>query len=556
MNRPMMGLAAVLLVVAWIVNDHYPPWSSAHAELASILAVFALAAALARRRAVAYGLDTPVVFLLGVAVIPIAQALAGKVLFFGDAWVCCLYVMAAAFAAQVSRYAATNEPDAWPVVMATAILAGALLNSLIAMLQQWSIRPDHLGLFVMDLQPGHAPWGNLGQPNQLTDLLFLGIAATGFLYEQRRVSAGWAAACVVILTFTLVLTYSRTPLLLFAAALLWQMILSGRLRLRTPRWVIPGLAALWAGLYAIWPRALSAMDIASGQSLEGRLQAGPRTVIWGQLWDALWLQPWTGWGWNQVSVAQMTVAEKLGNSRMTEFSHNLLLDLAIWNGLPIGLLIVAAGSWWLVRACGQVKSKAGAFGLLIMLSLLAHSMVEFPLTYLYFLVPFGFALGIVMHDLNRQAVLVLPRSFAVAAVATGLAVTIAAAVDYWRLEEDFRDMRMKLARIGGPMPESAPPELRSQFTQLSAQHHFWLTTPTSGMDEAEIGRARKVAMRYGYAPILYRYALIQGMNGDIPGAKLTLQRLRNLHDPHFYEVAMNEIRNMAKTDHPELRALL
>lgn len=555
MIRPMTVLAAILLVVAWLVSNHYPPWRSAHAELASILAIFALAAALTRGRAVATSIDTPVLSLIGVALIPIGQVLVGKVFFFGDAWVCCLYLVAVAFAAQLSRYAADREPDVWPETLATAMLAGALLSSLVAMLQQWSIRPDHFGLFVMDLQPGHAPWGNLGQPNQLTDLLFLGIAATGFLFERGRVNAVWATISVVILTFTLVLTFSRTPLLLFATALLWQVVLSKRLRLRTPRWVIPGLAAIWAGIYAIWPNALAAMNIVSSQTLAGRIQAGPRTVIWGQLWDALWLRPWTGWGWNQVSVAQMAVAETVVDSRMTEFSHNLLLDLAIWNGLPFALLIVLGGSWWLARAVGTVKSTAGAFGLLVMLSLLAHSMVEFPLTYLYFLVPFGFALGIVMHDLNRPAVLVLPRSFGIAATAIALAVTISASIDYWRLEADFRDMRMTLARIGGPMPEVAPPELRSQFTQLTAQHHYWLTTPRPGMDKLELAHARKVAMRYGFAPILYRYALIQGMNGDTEGAKLTLRRLRNLHDPHFYEVAINEIRQMAKTDHPELRPL-
>lgn len=555
MNRLLMALATLLLVVAWLVNDHYPPWRSAHAELASMLAVFALAAAMFRRRNSAIGIDGPVLFLLGIALVPVIQGATGQELFFGDVWVCFLYLVAAAFATQMSRLASANEPEAWPEVLASAILAGALLSAIVAMLQQWSIRPGSLGLFVMDLQPGHAPWGNLGQPNQLTDLIFLGIAATGFLFERRRVRTSWAVVSVVILTFTLVLTFSRTPLLLFSTAFLWQLFISRHLRLRTAKWVIPSLATFWAGTYVIWPRALAAMDIVSSQTLEGRIQAGPRTVIWAQLWDALWLHPWAGWGWNQVSVAQMSVAEKFADSRMTEFSHNLLLDLAIWNGIPIALTIVAVSLWWLVRAMVRVKSTAGAFGLLVMLSLLAHSMVEFPLTYLYFLIPFGFALGIVMYDLGSPPVLKLSSSLGVGAIAIGFALTIGAAVDYWRLEEDFRDMRLTLARIGGPMPEAAPPELRSQFTQLTAQHHYWLDTPRAGMNNVEIARAREVAMRYGFAPILYRYALIQGMNGDIEGAKVTLQRLRNLHPRHFYEVAIKETRQLAQ-QHRELQGLL
>lgn len=556
MNRLAMIVSALLLFASWLVNDHYPPWVSAHAELLSVLSAFALAVATLGSKSVDRGLRAPVLSLVLLAGVPFAQAAAGKVLFFGDAWVCSLYLLTAALAAHASSLAAAHDDGVWADAFATCLLAGALLSATLVMLQRWSIDPGPFALYVMRVRPGFPPWANLGQPNQVADLMCLGMAGTMALYERRRVHGAWAAAAALVLTLATVITQSRTPLLLFGAALLWHVVLGRRLRLRTPRWIIPSLAAVWGGLFLAWPRLLAAMDLVTLMTIDSRMQAGPRTVIWAQLWDAVWLRPWTGWGWNQVSVAQMALGEKFPDSRMSEFSHNLLLDLALWNGVPLALLIIGLGGWWLVRALRRVQTPAGAFGLLVMLQLLAHSMVEFPLTYLYFLVPFGFALGLVMHDLQTPVVLHVPRVVGRAALALAAAVAIVGAIDYWRVEEEFRTMRFAVARIGQPMADTAPPLLQTQYTQLAAQHRYWLTTPRPGMSAEEIAWARDVSSRYGFAPLLYRYALIQGLNGDIDGARLTLARLRNLHARPFYDAGIEEIRQMAAHDHPELGALL
>lgn len=556
MNGVSTIISALALLMAWHVNDHYPPWRSAHAEALSALAVLALAVATIRSARPVRGIGGPVAFAGALALIPLAQAAGGNILFFGDAWVCTLYLLAAACAAHFSSLAAAHDDGAWADTLATTCLSGALLSSVVAMIQRWSIDVGALGLYVMQLPSGRPPWGNLGQPNHLVDLFFLGMAGLVLLFERRRVDGAWAAAAALLLTFACVLTYSRTPMLLFGAALLWHTAFGRRLHLRTPRWPILALAAFWGGLFLAWPRLLAAMDIASLYTVENRAQAGPRTVIWAQLWDALWLQPWAGWGWNQVSVAQMAVAEKFADSRMSEFSHNLLLDLALWNGVPLALLITGLGGWWLARALRSVQTLAGAFGMLVMLLLLTHSMVEFPLTYLYFLVPFSFALGLVMHDLGVPMVVRFPRTVGVAGAAALLALAVVAVVDYWRMEDEFREMRLIYGRVGRPMVAEPPPLLLTEYTQLAAQHRYWLTTPRPGMSAEEIAWARDVSSRYGFAPLLYRYALIQGLNGDIDGARLTLVRLRNLHRPTFYEAAIAEIRQMAEHDHPELGVLL
>lgn len=556
MNQLAMFGSALLLLLSLIVNDHYPPWRSAHAEFLSLFAVAALAVGSLRASRLERGVAAPVLFLALLASVPLLQAAVGKVVYFGDAWVATAYLLAAACAAQASWLAAARDEDRWTDTLAATLLAGAALNGGVAMVQRWSVDLGGFGLFVMGLQPGRPPWGNLGQPNHLAELLFLGMAGALALYERRRIGGGAAALAAVFLTFCAVLTHSRTPLLLFGAALMWHLALAARLRLRTPRWFIVALAAGWFGMFLAWPSVLEAMDIANKFTVESRARAGPRTVIWSQLLEALWLQPWTGWGWNQVSVAQMAVAQGTADSRMSEFSHNLLLDLALWNGVVLAAAIVGLAGWWLVRAARRVRTSAGAFGLLVLLLLLTHSMVEFPLAYLYFLVPCGFALGLVMRDGAEPVVLRAPRGAGTFGAAAVVILTVAAAVDYWRVEEAFREMRFTFARIGRPMVAEAPPMLSTQFTQLAAQHHNWLSTARPGMSEQEIAAARDVSRRYGYAPILYRYALVQAMNGDVDGARVTMQRLCNLHAASFCDAAKAEIRQLAASDHPELRALL
>jgi hypothetical protein len=313
---------------------------------------------------------------------------------------------------------------------------------------------------------------------------------------------------------------------------------------------------VWAGLFLSWPGFVDALDqepiLASTAS---RLEAGPRTVIWSQLMQAVWERPLTGFGWNQVSVAQMVVAGDGPRSRLTEHSHNLLLDLVLWNGVPLALLVLGMAGWWAARTLPRIRTESGAFGLLVIALLLAHSMVEFPLDYLYFLVPFGIALGLVVNDSKERAVFTVPRRAGRVVIAIFIAITTFSAVDYWRIEEEFREMRFTVARIGRPMVTEAPPPLRTTFTQLSAFHHFALSTPRPGMSAQEVEWMHKVAYRYGQAPLLYRYALAQALNGDIEGARLTLSKMLNIHGDIPYLKAKHELIHLAATEYPELRKL-
>lgn len=553
---PVVG--AWLIVLAWLLPTHFPPWVSAHNEIvagaaAGVFALTALQPRLARQSVWPW----PAIVLALLAAVPLLQLAAGQIRYAGDAWVPSLYIACTAMVVMAGARVAAPDVGDWSRALASAILTGALLSVLLASWQRFDVELGALNLFVVEMRPGHPPGANVAQPNQLATLLGLGLAALMLLFERRHVGAATALAAAALITATMALTQSRTPLLLFFCAALLLLVLRHRLALRTRPAALAGLFALWAGAYLAWtPLADRLHLLPMRQTLATRAQAGPRGVMWQQMVEAIGLQPWGGYGWNQVSLAQMAVLERYPDSRLLEYSHNMLLDLAAWNGVPLTLLLVGLSLWWLWRAQATVRSPAGVFGLLVAVLLAAHAMVEFPLAYLYYLVPFAMAIGIVEIDAGMPRGIRLPRVAAPAAVVALCAAMLAAAVDYMRLEAEWREMRFTVARIGRPMVDKPPPLLDTMFTQLAAQHRAWLTTPKPGMTPDEVRELVAAAERYGYAPLLYRSALALALNGDVEGGRRMLRRLENVHLPVYHATALGEIRTLAATEYPVLRALL
>jgi O-antigen ligase len=557
MARLSIAACSLFLVASWLASNHYPPWVTAHSELMAALAALSLglAGALTLAKHSRIQVPKPAVFFALLAAIPLLQAACGLTYFFGDAWTATLYLLCAAWCVTWSWHAAAAATVAWVEWLAGALFAGALLSSIVQHAQRWGLDLGPLGLYIAAVRPGAAPFANLAQPNLAADLFALGIASAALLFERRRLSWVMALAAAVLFTLGLVMTQSRTPLLLFIVGIAWHAHVRQRLSLRTPAAAPIGLALGWVAGFLAWPSLLQTEGIQVAASTASRLQAGPRTVIYQQMWDAVWLHPWAGYGWNQVSVAQIAVAADHPRSRLIEHSHNLLLDLMLWNGVPLALLITAASAWWLYRIARRVHSVDGAFGLLAALLLLAHSMVEFPLEFLYFLVPFAMALGIAAQDAGDRPALMLSRGTGWGGVTVFAALTAMASIDYWHVEEAYRTMRFTVARYGRPMSTEAPPELRTEFTQLAAFHRFSLTMPRAGMNPSELEWMRRVAHRYGYAPSLYRYALAQGLNGDASGAQLTMIQLRQLHGDERYLEGKQELERRGHTDAPSLSAL-
>ncbi len=522
----------MLMACAWLVPNHYAPWSSAWGDALAIAGLLALLPA-----AVAGAVsDRRVSWLLsGIAALCSAvlgvQLVTGRLLFSGDALMAAFYIglwLAAVLAGGLLAAPAARSDGV--NALAAAWFFSALLSVGIGLVQ-WTGALS-LGIYGAELPPGGRPFGNVAQPNHLCTLSFLGLCGLLWLHQRQKVSGVvfWLGAGFLLLG--MVMAQSRTGWLQIGLLLGWGLAMQARAGLRITRGQLLVLGATFAAGVLLWPAVGDALLLSTGRSIGDQMQAGARLPFWWSMLDAVGREPLWGYGWQQVGAAQQRVAlDHPSVGAMFEHSHNLVLDLLLWNGLPVGGLIAAALAWWFIAHIRASRDARVVWLLAATGGVFMHGMLEFPLEYAYFLIPVGLVMGAV-DNLSPAggASLRVPRWAVLSFTALLAALFVGVNADYLKAEENYRTLRMESARIGAAGIVTPAPELRL-LTQLGAFLQFARTEATPGMAPEQVDWMRKVSERFGYPPVMFRYALAAGLNGQPEVAQQTLARLCRIHEP-------------------------
>lgn len=547
------SLLIALIPAAWLVPNHYPPWATAWPE--GLAAALMLAAVLTRRSPGAMPVGWAAAIVVALSALGLQWA-TGRILFHADAMLVALYLLAFALALWLgsTRDSGPKAGDG-PACMeplAFGMALAALLSAAIALFQ-WT-GALHLGIWMADLPPGARPFGNVAQPNHLCTIAFLGITSVALLREAGRLGAVgfWLASSLLV--FTMVMSGSRTGWLQFGVALALLAFASRRTgsRVRPAQFVL--LAGLFVVLSLAWPAINEALMLSGERTLADPLAGSGREVLWPALLDAIWREPWLGYGWQQMVLAQQAVAlDHPAILRHFEYSHNLVLDLLVWVGLPFGVLIVLLAGWALWRQAARLGDPRALWLLAGVLGVVTHAMLEYPLAYAYFLLPVGLMLGAV-HALTPGARgVTLPR-WAPQAIALPLLLLLGTiAVDYLKAEQNYRVLRLESARIGVTRLETPAPDLLL-LDHLQAFLSFARTEAASGMSPAEVDSMRRVSERFAYPPAMFRYALAAGLNGQPDAAAATIARLCRMHAPPRCDEAI-EGWALARQKFPQLQPL-
>ena len=414
----LLAFGLIGLCAAFLLPGHYPPWVSFEQEATAAAGCGLIAIAwLARRSAGRVEVPPLALLLYACACIPLCQWAAGQIRFAVDGVLAAGYLAAFATAVVVGA----NGDEGWRRELADglglALIAAGIVSTGLATAQWLRVGST---LWVIDLPPGGRPFANLAQPNHLSTLLALAMAATLERYERQRLGGGVTALAMCWLGFGLVMTRSRTGWLFVVLLVCWWLLMRRRLGLRLPVSAVIVGAAGYAALTTGWS-VLSEALLLSGETLTERLRPGTRLLHWQTLWDAIGREPWIGYGWQQVGLAQQAaVLDHPASGEWLEHSHNLLLDLLIWNGIPLGLLLAVALIVWFVRHVRVCRSTRQWALLLGVIAVFTHALLEYPLDYLYFLLPLGLMMGLLEGDTGGRTTLRLPT--AVAAAARGGAI--------------------------------------------------------------------------------------------------------------------------------------
>ena len=398
------------------------------------------------------------------------QAAVGQLAYVSQGLVTIVVLIAAALLAGVGNAAARRigtgdrAAAAWLDAVAAGLLVQGLLQVAIGLAQfaLWQIPASsrwlglHLPIYseIVSFPATGRVFGNLRQPNHYATAVALGLAGLAWWVPRMRTPWVWAAS--VAMSWALVVCGSRTGMVQAVVAAL-LVLAAVRGAWRHPRWAaIVAVPLLYAGWWLVLRAASDAGWIGFLDAVTRQLDqpVNARALIWRNAWQVFEHLPWLGAGWGQLGwglqhAALHSALRPLPLDNIDN-AHDLPLQLLAETGLIGTVPVLAVTSAWLWRAwrrwaaLGRSRPEAqsppplAAWMAVAFLGL--HSLVEYPLWYLYFLWPFAFLAGWMDgagaesgrlgQPVPSSARPTLPRPAALAAAAIALLLVAKAGLDY------------------------------------------------------------------------------------------------------------------------------
>lgn len=559
----MQYLAFGLLLLSWLNPLHIGPWVSWHNEaLAFGAAALLTVAVLSQHRKNSVPLRIPasaLIWPVGGAVVVI-QVATGQMDFLGDGILLVLYgllIFSAVASGHTLGQAASLEQEEAPVLcqLASVVLLGALLSSVIAIVQTLDIWPE--SEWISRAYSLRRPGGNIAQPNQLATLQLMGIVSLNYLLALRKFRGLAASLVYPLLIAGLGLTESRSGVV--SAAVLVVFVFCYRQHALGERsWVqvVAGFVFLIICFKYLPLLSLQLQQAGSPQpaQLAANLSAGSRLVIWPQLIVASLLHPWLGWGLHQVPMAHNAVLHAYSVGEAFTYAHNIVLELVLGVGYPLGITAVVFVVVWFVTRLRKISDASTWYCMALVIPLTVHSLLEFPFAYAYFLVPAALAVGVLEAKLFPDKYITVKWAYACFGYVVFVLVLLWSALEYIQIEEDFRVARFEALRIGKTPASYDRPNI-ILLTQLDAMLTGIRLVPTPAMSAESIESARKVAMRFPWPSTQNRYALALALNGNPEEATRQLKVMRAMHGDKTYEGIKASWQELARDKYPQLAAI-
>lgn len=536
-------LAALLLSFAWLSPFHTYPWVTFSSELATFAAALTLFTLFLNRNIQIPKLQ---LYILPVSFIPLLQWSGGLVSDFSVALLSTAYLFGflvmVAMGYNLSLQSSAREQLMKQVCWLLLIIAS--VTSLIAMVQWLGFESSVYG--IMQLK-GNRPYANFGQPNNLATFLIVGLMGALFLYEKHKASLWLLIPASLSILFAICLTQSRTSLLVCIFICIYWVIKQYKNKPRLNFIKLFGWAATYfliAGY--LLPIIAQVMTTNVGEavthtaSLAQRAGSGhERLGMWMQIIHAIGERPWFGYGWNQTSVA---VVESIHfNTVQVWFNsaHNIVLDLLVWNGLPLGFLIIAYFAIWLFWLSKNAKDTISIVAILMVSAILMHAMLEFPQRYAYFLLPMGFLLGLIQAQTPNLNSVILHRNIIRCVWLVSLIVLLLIWRDYKLFQENSK-LVFKQKPVSEEILGSSKILILTQFQQRLD----WIALkPQTLMSDSDLSVIGEMVENKATPYNLKKYAQLLVYNHKLDEAEQQLFVLQQLYKQKISLAEIMELNN-------------
>ncbi|MBJ9422705.1 PglL family O-oligosaccharyltransferase [Acinetobacter seifertii] len=522
-------LAAILLGFAWLSPFHYNPWVMFSSEMSTFAAGLSVLAALFYQN---IKIPRAQLLLLPFILIPVVQWAFGLIFDFSTALLSSLYLLGFWFMVVAGYNLSLDQQQRDQIFTGFSLLTVivSVATSLIAVCQ-WLNIDTHFAHMLHLI--GNRPYGNFGQPNNMATFLIMGLLGCLYLYEKNKASVWLLLPSALTILFAVVLSQSRTSWVVFPFLLTYWAIKQFNKSRRFG--LFQGL--LWcagfflmAGLVLPFLTSLievwSHTDITQASSLAERASSGYlRFNIWTQMLLAVQQHPWLGYGWNQTSVAQMSVYALFPTGEWTTSAHNVLLDLIIWNGIPLGTVIIAYFTCWLFWLNQQAKETISIIAVMMVCTVLIHAMLEFPQRYAYFLLTCGFLLGVIQAQTPILKGFVLSKQLLRLIWGVSLILMIA----IWRDYNVYVMNSNLLFKNKQPNAELMGSDQIFVLTQFEQRLKWIALNPNVTLSEAELVQWGNFVKNKATPYNLRKYAQLLAYNGKVDQAEQQIFILQHLY---------------------------
>ena len=250
------------------------------------------------------------------------------------------------------------------------------------------------------------------------------------------------------------------------------------------------------------------------------------------------MHPWAGVGFGEFNFAWTLTPFPGRPVAFFDHTHNIVLQFLVELGIPLGLLVLGLLLYALVQAFrgalqptatdaepGVALLRPAAF--MIVLLILLHSLLEYPLWYAYYLLPAAFAFGLCLTEPGAaQPATSAPtrklRPLVVASLVLMLG-GVASIADYLRVVYIFAppsDSQVSLAQ-----------RIVDGRTSVFFAHHADYAAATTAERPADVMPAFLRAPHYLLdSRLLQAWATALAQSGDSERASYVAQRLREFHN--------------------------
>lgn len=524
-------LALCLISLAWLLPNHYIPWLTSHSDFSAFLSLifFSLGLILLLEK---INIPKFSIILLCIALIPITQFLLGKIFFFGDALIAFLYILGFFVTFVYGFNCPKNKKAYFNLYFYSAIIIVGIISVYIQ-LKQWLLLTNG-GIWIADLPLNARPFANFAQPNSCSTFLCMGVMGSLYLYEKEYINKISGILIATFILFGVALTQSRTAWVFSFAFIVWWLWKTYYFQTRLKKWSIFYFIGIYICFIIAIPYISNYLGVVNTLDIFTRATTGHlRIPMWNQMLFSIKNEPFWGYGWNQVSVAQITVFLEYPTTEWVEHSHNILLDLLLWNGIPLGVGIISYLGFWLYNLSKLAINIENFIALSVVGVVLVHAMLEYPLEYAFFLLPVGLLLGLVQAaDKNIKTLLILPKYMIGGFLALFSILYIWVFLEYRILEKDVQLVRYESLNIGNVHAKQDAPNIML-LTQLREQVRLIRTLPVRNMSGDQLEGMRKITYRYATSAALYRYAQALALNNQPEMAKKHLLILEKLHGKKY-----------------------